>query len=257
MSLLAGLVAVVYLLGGLVLAARLHFAGLSLDSIAGVIGLAPREAVVSTGLLLAVGPALLVGLLAGLALVARNKPFFAGPDPKITAAARWEAWMVGLVIASAAPAVTIALTGLIDVTMTVGAWLVVGTLVTVGLAILAWYGLRRVGMLGGFRLTRAIGGGLLVSLAVLTPVALVGSAFTFESAIVCLKDGSSIPRGNTHEALLISESKDRVTLLVSEPTSATQERRSIVTVPGGEVRETRTVEPGWLGACPEKGPATP
>src|SRR3954471_22616995 len=79
-ALLGAAVTGVYLLGGLVLALRLLSDGFSVDAVVALLGQAPRELVVSAGLVLAIGPAVLVGVGAAMYFGVRNRP---APRPPV------------------------------------------------------------------------------------------------------------------------------------------------------------------------------
>jgi len=76
-ALLAGVVAAVYSLGGLVLAVRLLSDGFSVDAVVSLLGLAPRELVVSAGLVQALGPAAVMAIGAALVYGVTD-----GPNPR-------------------------------------------------------------------------------------------------------------------------------------------------------------------------------
>jgi hypothetical protein len=73
-GLIAGVVAVVYLLGGLIFSFRLVLDAVSISSTASIVGQLSRELLITTGLVQGIGPAVLVGLGAGLVCGARGWP---------------------------------------------------------------------------------------------------------------------------------------------------------------------------------------
>jgi hypothetical protein len=91
-GLLAGVVAVVYVLGGLVIALRLVFDHFSIQGAVTAVGQLPRQAVVTMALLNVVGPAVAFGILAAIlyGLLGRPRPRgeFAKPTAAQKAAAR-------------------------------------------------------------------------------------------------------------------------------------------------------------------------
>ena len=73
-GLIAGVVALVYLLGGVIYALRLVFDGFSLEAIVGLIGQLPRETVITAGFVEGLGPAVLVGIVVALGYGALDRP---------------------------------------------------------------------------------------------------------------------------------------------------------------------------------------
>ena len=73
-GLLAGIVAAIYLLGGLVLSLRLFYAHLHQDEVVSAVARLPREEVVAAGLLDVLGAAIIVGLLAAMAYGLADRP---------------------------------------------------------------------------------------------------------------------------------------------------------------------------------------
>ncbi|HEX5621959.1 MAG TPA: hypothetical protein VFX51_26265 [Solirubrobacteraceae bacterium] len=71
---IAGAVAVVYLLGGLIFSIRLLLDAVSISSTASVVGQLSRELLITTGLVQGIGPAVLVGLAAGVLYGALRRP---------------------------------------------------------------------------------------------------------------------------------------------------------------------------------------
>ena len=84
-GLLTGVVAVVYILGGTVIALRLLFDHYSLDSVRLALGQLPRELVITTAMLTVVGPAVLIGLFSALVHGARADR----PGPGARRATSW------------------------------------------------------------------------------------------------------------------------------------------------------------------------
>src|ERR1700741_2915935 len=73
-GLLAGLIAAVYLLGGVVIALRLLFDGFSAGSMVTLLGQLPRELVITTAMLEVIGLAAVVGIVAALGYGAFSGP---------------------------------------------------------------------------------------------------------------------------------------------------------------------------------------
>jgi len=81
-GLIAAAVAAVYLIGGLVLALRLLLDGSSVSEVAALIGQMARELVITTGLVQALGPAIIVALGVGMVYAAWELPTVRDDDPR-------------------------------------------------------------------------------------------------------------------------------------------------------------------------------
>jgi hypothetical protein len=259
-GLIAGAVAFVYLLGGLVIALRMIFDRFTLEETVGLIGQLPREFVVTAGFVEVVGISALVGLVAGLVLAAFNRPRRAQSDderwPKLTdqrfRMPTWF-WLIGLAVVLVAPsAAWLALASDLEPLPSIVA-IVAAALPSYGVVCLGWYGLRRVGMTAkadgetqtsgevkGSRGQRALLGGAIWAGMTVPGVVVFLSLVGFEPARVCLRGSGQELTGR-----LVANTGEQVLLLRREDNP---ERRSVVTVPGDRVE--RLDYGGNLGDLP-------
>jgi hypothetical protein len=241
-GLIAGAVAFVYLLGGLVIALRMIFDRFTLEETVGLIGQLPREFVVTAGFVEVVGVSALVGLIAGLLLAAFGKP-----DRDTSNDERWPRltdqplghrgpptwfWLVGLALLFVAPSVAwLVLASDLEPLASVVA-IVAAALPSYGAVCLGWYGLRQVGMTprsGGQRSLgqRALLGGVVWAGMTVPGVLVFLSLVGFEPARVCIRGSDQALTGR-----LVANTGDQLLLLRREDHP---EVRSVVTVPGDRV----------------------
>jgi hypothetical protein len=239
-GLIAGAVAFVYLLGGLVIALRMIFDRFTLEETVGLIGQLPREFVVTAGFVEVIGVSALVGLIAGLVLAAFNRPNRdrRGSEtwPNLTDKAFGPAptWLLLIVLALlfAAPSVLwLVLAGDLKPLASVVA-IVAAALPSYGAVCLGWYGLRQVGMTpesGGKRSRgqRALVGGVVWAGMTVPGVLVFLSLVGFEPARVCIRGSDQELSGR-----LVANTGEQVLLLRREDHP---EVRSVVTVPGDRV----------------------
>lgn len=188
-GLLAGVVAGLYVLGGLVIALRMLFDHFSPSLVVTTVGQLPRELVVSTALLEVLLPALTVGLLVALGVgafhVLWGLPRGGSRKPRLS-----RGLGVGLVVVSAV-LVAPAIANVIDKEGVRTALLssVLGLIVTAVVALLAWFAFRvalgRRWPLGAKLL--AVGG--LAAAVALTPSVMLAASLDFEDALVCTAQG--------------------------------------------------------------------
>lgn len=247
-GLIAGLVAIVYFLGGLVYALRLGFDGFALEAIVGLIGQLPRESVITAGFVEGLGPAVLVGIVAALGYGARDRPKPRNEEVDLlNKGPHWRLKLFGLLLptfALVAPAILLA----IDTEGVSGELVtsVLGFGVTYSMVCAGWFALRLLGKKHGqwYRLTHSAAAGVVWTGMALVPSVMFGAAVVFESARVCVRDRSNPVAGD-----LIAETKDRI-LLAREAGG----RKTVVSLPASRVRR---VEYGDLPArteCPEADP---
>jgi hypothetical protein len=167
-GLIAGAVAFVYVLGGLVIALRMIFDRFTLEETVGLIGQLPREFVVTAGFVEVIGISGLIGLIAGLGLAAFGKPMrdkHYGEElwPNLRhqpplKAPRW-VWLIAPAVVAVAPAAVLELLESEASTLVAGVVIVIGLVVSYGAGALGWLQMRRLGREG--RAFRASVGGLI------------------------------------------------------------------------------------------------
>lgn len=260
-GLIAGAVAFVYLLGGLVIALRMIFDRFTLEETVGLIGQLPREFVVTAGFVEVVGISALVGLVAGLVLAAFDRPRRVQSDderwPKLTDQQflGMPTWflLIGLAVVLVAPsAAWLALASDLKPLPSVVA-IVAAALPSYGVVCLGWYGLRRIGMTAkadgekqrsgevkGSRGQRALLGGAIWAGMTVPGVVVFLSLVGFEPARVCIRGSGQELTGR-----LVANTGEQVLLLRREDDPET---RSVVTVPGDRVE--RLDYGGNLGDLP-------
>ncbi|HSK49361.1 MAG TPA: hypothetical protein VK889_02580 [Solirubrobacterales bacterium] len=209
-GLLAGVVAGVYMLGGVVIALRLLFDHFALNTVVVILGQLPREPVISTALLNVIGPALTVGLLAALVYGAFDGPRpRAWPSDELDRGPRWRLILVFIAFVSVAltmPAILQALRtdGISPLLLTS----LLGIAVTFGLAASGWFLIRRIGRRRGWlRLPKAAAAGGVWAAIAVTPAVMLASSLPFEKAQICTSAGQEREVG-----LLIGEGGGRILL---------------------------------------------
>jgi hypothetical protein len=267
-GLLAGAVAAVYLLGGLIYALRLGFDGFDIEAIVSVLGQLPRETLITAGLVEGIGPAVLVGLLAALGsgLVRRPKPRGA-ERPGRWPASLWPAvwnrqeaqsnedldrlttgpkpfwfFVFWILLASAlvTPAVVLAIeTEELSVDFITAP---IGWSVTFSVVLAGWYALRKIGRTDWARLWRALAAGGVWAGMALTPAVMFGAAVVLEPTRVCVRDADEHQTGD-----LIAETKERLLLA-----TGIGDERAVLSLPTARVRR---VEYGELSDSPAACPA--
>ena len=228
-GLIAGLVALVYLLGGFVVAIRLGFDGFSAESIVAVVGQLPRETVVTVGLVEALGPAVLTGLLAALSYAAFARPRKRDHKGDGLNTGRW--W--GLVFAGSAVLTTaLLIPAVLQAYVTDGPSLtlaaaVMGWIVTYASVLLGRFALRRLGRIsvGWYRATRGLVAGCVWAGIALTPAVIVAGAIALDAVRACTTD-SDVPE----DGALIAQTSTGVLMAVDAGA-----RQSVVSLPAGRV----------------------
>jgi hypothetical protein len=247
-GLIAGVAALIYLLGGVVYAIRLAFDGFSLEAIVGLIGQLPRESVITAGFVEGLGPAVFVGVLAALVYGALDGPKPRdGLDDRLDREPNWGLKLVGLLLLTlvlVAPAISLAIS-------TQGASWETGTgilpiAVTYSFVCTGWFALRILAKktTWWYRLGQAVAAGMIWMGMALVPSVMFGAAIAFESGRVCTRD-SAEPRSGQ----LIAQTKEHVLLA-----TGTGNTKTVVSLPSSRVRR---VEFGDLPATTTCPPADP
>ncbi|MDQ3742599.1 MAG: hypothetical protein M3389_16840 [Actinomycetota bacterium] len=267
---IAAVVAIVYILGGLVVAARLRLDGVTVAETVAVVGQLSREFLITAAGVQVVATAVLVGLAAALVMVVWDLPSRVPPSARTAEPSRhhalteghpwpdlrstiggrrWlRAWMLVLVVALAliTPAIVLLLGEDHQ------SWLEVATLAVAaslqfGAVLCGWFGLRTLRAGGDDRRRHlrvaALSGALCAAVAL--PAATMFAGFTgFENARVCLAGGTSIT------GALVADTKDAI-LLTSEV--GDQEEETVVRVPTSQVTVMRYgADDDLLPSCPRR-----
>lgn len=229
-GLLAGVVALVYLLGGVVIALRLLMDGFSASGVVTLLAELSRELVISTAMIEVIGPAATVGLIAalGYGIFAPRRPKklskAAGADRLSTA----QLWLV-LVGAFALSAVALLAALDTEVFFLLIVAIVVSTFVTFGLTVA---GIRsiRAGVDGRRSLLARTGafGAAFAGMALMPAVLLSAALLEFEEVQVCTTDSAT--RG---DGILLGSVSDRVLVAVD-----VWGEESIVSYPTARVTKT-------------------
>jgi hypothetical protein len=261
-GLLAGVVATVYVLGGLVIALRMLFDHFGVNSAVTIIGQLPREVVVTTAMLDVIAPSAVVGLVvltvAGVGqqvdLFRLDRPGAASSD--VSSSGRDTPRSKGAWIALAVFACVLMAPAIIEVLITVGFpptfW--IGVLLLFALVLtfvaagLSWDLIQERPARWSAPVVVLAAAGLMTSVA-MVPAAMFAAALPFESAQLCLS-GNQVPESG----LLIGEGGGRVLLEQQLGREA-----SIVTVPADQVTKSEFGDlisnfscPGAPGAVPAK-----
>lgn len=187
-GLLAGIVAAVYVLGGLVIALRLLFDHFDFNSVVSTLGQLPREPVIATALMDVIAPAAVFGLLMAMGYGLFNRPRSRGErSDQLDQGRHWKPLLlVGfplIVLALFVPALYQELT-------THGfSWRLLVTAIGAGVAYAALatacFLIRREGRSGSSRIVRALAAGGLWAIVALTPALVFAGSLPFERAQVC------------------------------------------------------------------------
>lgn len=224
LGLLAGLVAGLYVLGGLALALRLLFGGFSLGLIVGLLGDLSEPFMVTTGLVSVIAPASVVGIGA-LAWFAFDDGPRARGEAQRSLRASSAGWprilyvLAAVATALVGPPIYVAIEN-----HGLSPWLataLVGLVVTYLFTALGWVRLRELSLSQWSRSLKAIAGAGVWTAMALTPAIMFAAALDFERAIVCTTD-TQVPQSG----LLIAETDDRV-LLVRSDSKGTEKAISV------------------------------
>ncbi len=223
-GLLAGVVAVVYVLGGLVIALRLFFDAFAIGTVVAAIGQLPRELVIGTAMLDVLAPAAVVGIVFGLlcaAVAARRR------DPL----SRPRTGKVGFWPVLAMIALTALLVGypvartLIDhpLSFTRLAPALLWPLITFAAVYAGWYALRLLASGPAVTTVKLAGAAGIAAAVSLAPALLLSASLSFAPAQVCVS-GSQVPVkgelvGEGGGQVLLAQSLGREAGIVSLPSS--------------------------------------
>jgi hypothetical protein len=220
-GLLAGVVAGLYVLGGVTLGLRLLFAGFSIESIVVLIGQLPQTLVVTASLVSVGAPLVLVGIGAAVFLAASNRPKSTPEAKPLTRVTQY--LLVVLSVVLVAPAIAVALDNYY-----LSYWFLTSLIGfgATGLVVFrAWYGLRQVGARGGSRADRALLGTVLCMAMALVPAIMFGAALRFDEARACTNEPDGEERG-----AFLGQTSDQVFLAIDAG-----DVQKIVSVPAGRV----------------------
>jgi hypothetical protein len=204
-ALLAGVVALLYLLGGAVLALRLLFDNFGLDAVVNLIGQLPREFVITAGFVEAVAPSLLVGLVATILFAAWGGPRRRRHSDRLDRGPKWLLILLalaGMSLLMVSPALALAI-------HRGETWETRAALAAIPITLLfvlpGWWTIRQVGKTRWLRFPKAVAGGLLWSGMALVPAVVFAGGVQFESARICVIGKAAPVRG-----FLIADTRDRV-----------------------------------------------
>ncbi len=246
-GLLAGAIAAVYLLGGVVIALRLLFDGFSAGSMVTLLGQLPRELVITTAMLEVIGLAVIVGVLAALCYGALNGPRERRNEKDGRAVTdskelhkldllnsqprkkRTYLLLVLIALALTGPALFVAL-DLVEQSKT-DRLIAVGFsfLVTLALVASGWFLLRRLARKKKWlRLPKAAAAGGLWAAMALVPALMFAGLLEFEDAQVCTA-GSFAPV----EGVLVGETPDHLLLATDF-----EDEESVLSLPADRVTKS-------------------
>jgi hypothetical protein len=238
-GLLAGVVASLYVLGGLVIALRMLFDSFSLNEIVAILGQLPRELVVTTAMLDVLMPAAAIGLVVGLvAAIWADLHGITLPGRDAAVGAGGYALMLLATLVLVAPALGHALAT--DGPTLSLASSVLGVLATLLVAYAGWYGLRAVAGSSwdpGPKLLAA--GGIVAAIAVI-PMVMYAASLAFPQAQACVSDSPVAVQG-----LLVGEGGGRVLLEQHEGHEA-----GIIALPSDHVTKTEYGDLATSFVCP-------
>ena len=239
-GLLAGVVVVIYVAGGLVLALRLFFDHFQQDEVVSSVAQLPRETVVTAALLGVFALVGIVGLVATLisGILARPRPH----PPRSFSAGR----VIGFVALFLLVPLLVSLPALLHAIgqeeTSRGLWVYfIGAAVTAGLLVGGWHLL---GEIGGHavwsRGEKAVASGAVWAAIAVIPVIMFGGTRSFVTAQVCTT-GAELPV----KAKLIGESSDRVFLEEEFGNEA-----AILELPSGQITRSEYGDLSSTFACP-------
>lgn len=252
-GLLAGIVAAVYVLGGLAIALRLFFDHFHQDEVVSAVAQLPRETVIATALLNVVGLAALVGLFAavGYGLLGRPRPRrgraasdAAEDDPhRLTSGPtlRVAALFAGLVVVAAVAPLPALVHAVGQEETSRGLWIYLPAVVaTYGVLAGAWYLLRQVAHCDWSRGEKALGAGAVWAAVAVVPLLMFAGTRPFVAAQICTVGGELPVKGK-----LVGESSSSVFLEEEFGAEA-----AILTVPAGRVTRSEYGDLSSTFSCP-------
>lgn len=231
-GLLAGAVALVYMLGGVVIALRLLMDGFAASSVVTLFAEISRELVISTAMIEVIGPAVTVGLIVALTYgifaprrSANRKPQGDPPEGRL----RW--WQLGLAAAGSFFFPLLGLLALLDteVVELLYVAIAVSSFITFGLTVAGWRYIRATaGERGSLTHRAMVIGGTFAGMALMPALLLSATLLDFEEVQVCTTDTPVRGQGT-----LIGSVSDEV--LVAQDVRGEE---SIVNYPAGQVTKT-------------------
>jgi hypothetical protein len=205
-GLLAGVVAAIYVAGGLVLSLRLFFDHFQQDEVVSAVAQLPRETVVTAALLSVFGLAGVVWLVAALI-----SGLFSRPRRRVDrglSAGRVLGFIALFVLLPLAASLLALRNALIQEEAARGWWIFgIGAAITAGALVGGWYLLGSIGGRGWSRGEKALAAGAVWAAVAVIPLAMFAGTRPFVSAQVCTV-GAELPL----QAKLIGESSDRIFL---------------------------------------------
>jgi hypothetical protein len=248
-GLLAGAVALVYLLGGVVIALRLLFDGFSAPGVVSLLAEVSRELVISTAMIEVIGPAGTVGLIAALAygILGPSTPSSRASRRAREGGLRWPFLLAFALLALllTLPALLAALRT--EVISLLVAAILLSAFIVFGLLVIGWRHIR--GTTGGLRSlpARALTVGVAFAAMAVVPAVLISAAWLeFEEVQVCTTD--SADRG---EGILLGSASDRVLVAID-----VRGEESILSYPTERVTKTEYGDLSSEFACrPESAEA--
>lgn len=226
-GLLAGIVAGLYVLGGLVIALRMLFDSFSLNEIVAILGQLPRELVIGTAMLDVLLPAATVGLVVGLvaAVWADLRGIHLRPAGEKVG--------IGGGILLFVAALALMAPSLFHAWRTEGPTLsalsaVLGFLVTLLAAYAGWYGLRKVVHAPWEPGPKLLAAAALVAAIAVVPALMFAASLAFPNAQACVSGSPAAVRG-----LLIGEGGGRVLLEQHQASEA-----GVIALPSSQVTKT-------------------
>jgi hypothetical protein len=256
-GLLTGIVAAVYVLGGLTVALRLFFDHFHQDEVVNAVGQLPRETVIATALLSVVGVAAIAGLFAAMVygLADRPRPRGADREPtltpaqalqedRLTAGPKWRVALLfiaflAIAVLGSLPALKHAIAA--EETSKMLLPVIVAVVLTYGAITAGWHVIRRAARRGWSRGERALAAGAVWAAVALIPALMFAATKPFVSAQVCTT-GAQVPI----KGKLIGDSPGRV-FLVEE----FGEEAAIVALPADQVTQSEYGDLSSTFTCPQ------
>ncbi len=236
-GLLAGIVAAVYVLGGLVITLRLFFDGFEPGSVATIIGQLPRELVVTTAMLdvglpaaaVGVGMTIVAAILAAIRLTPADENN--GRSGILT--------MIVLSVLLVVPAIVAA--AVADEVSPKLFWALVPIAITAAIACAAWREVKRVANRETWSVTLRLAAiGALGGVVALVPAVAFAAALDFEHVQVCISSSSAPEKG-----LLIGEGGGHVLL-----ESRFVHEESVISLPSDNVTKSEYGDLSSVFVCP-------
>ena len=239
-GLLAGVVTVVYLLGGLVIGLRLGFDHFGFDGVASILGQLPRTSLVATALIGVIAPAALIGFMLALVYGVLGRPRPRKDEKVDLDGGRWSPFLfLGLF----ALALALAIPGFWVAHVHEGPqWthLIAGAVLAYPILLACWYLKRMLAATAWARIVKALAVGGLWAAIMLIPMLSVYSALPFERVQACLPGAQSPVSGR-----LIGEAGKR--LLVEDQFG---QEAAVIALPADQVALSESGDLSSRFACP-------